>query len=172
MISRMRPTLSNPMQLSRQVLLVIGCISWALSACRAETVIRLSSETMNMSRTGPRNLLPHFVNTTVEPVEDSRLSDTCPDDIWENLINQSVPALPYRLVDDYTRDGAAGTASGSMPTVVVESDGLVATFFPATGGKMASLQVKLEVRCQLHREACPLAMYSISGSCIVFVARN
>ncbi len=49
----------------------------------------------------------------------------------------------YRIIDDYTRDGADGTAVGAMPTVVAETDGLVATFFPATGGKMASLEVKL-----------------------------
>eukprot|EP00937_MAST-01D_sp_MAST-1D-sp2_P003712 g3712.t1 len=97
---------------------------------------------MNMSRTGAPNLLPVFVDVREHGLDDTALDDTCPDDIWENLINASTPKLPYQLVDDYTRDGADCTAQGDMPTVVAESAKVVATFFPATGGKLASLRLK------------------------------
>ena len=30
----------------------------------------------------------------------------CPDDIWDNLINQSYPKLPYLVLDNYDRKGA------------------------------------------------------------------
>jgi len=95
---------------------------------------------MNMSVVSPPSLLPHFVDTTPQPIADDHLADSCPDDIWAGLINQSYPSLPYRRIDDYTRDGAEMSAQGAMPTVVAASPGgLRATFFPHTGGKLASI---------------------------------
>lgn len=115
-----------------------------LSTAAAATVIELGAQQMNMSVVFPPSLLPHFVDTTPKPIADDRLGDSCPDDIWENLINQSYPSLPYRVVDDYTRDGAETTRTGSMPIVTASSASLVATFFPATGGKLASITANNE----------------------------
>ena len=95
-------------------------------------------------------MLPRFVNITspgdgvVSPDKvftpiDRLWDDAVPIDIWQYPLNHASAALPHRVFDDYDRSGADGTAKGNMPTVVQESAFLRATFYPHTGGKIASL---------------------------------
>jgi hypothetical protein len=113
-------------------------------------VVTVSTRRLNMSRVRAANLLPRFTNVTspgdgfvspqgrFTPV-DMLWDDGVPDDLFEHVLNHSYAKLPHRVVDDYDRAGADGTASGDMPTVVAESGRLRATFYPRTGGKLGSL---------------------------------
>ena len=52
------------------------------------------------------NPLPEFVDMTIKERTIDSIDINCPDDIWDNLINQSYPKLPYLMLDNYDRKGA------------------------------------------------------------------
>lgn len=85
------------------------------------------------------NPLPQFVDMTVKARTIDSLDLTCPDDIWENLINQSYPKLPYLVLDNYDRDGGDMKTKINLPVVVQESTRLKAIYSLNQGGKMLSL---------------------------------
>ena len=64
-----------------------------------------------------------------------------PAEIWENLIVDPVPKLPYRLCDSYDRAGSRRTRNATLPTIRYSSGALKAVFYPTVGGKLASLKV-------------------------------
>jgi hypothetical protein len=75
-------------------MLVAAALCLSAAAVHGATNISISQQVYNMSVTGPANMLPVFVDMTPQPISDDHIADSCPDDIWENLINQSYPALP------------------------------------------------------------------------------
>ena len=76
---------------------------------------------------------------TVKARTIDSLDLTCPDDIWENLINLSYPKLPYLVLDNYDRDGGDMKTKINLPVVVQESTRLKAIYSLNQGGKMLSL---------------------------------
>ena len=82
--------------------LIVAAVNAATSAVfeTDATTVSVGAQKMNMSVVYPPSLLPHFVDMTPHAIADDHLGDTCPDDIWANLINQSYPSLPYRRIDD------------------------------------------------------------------------
>lgn len=103
------------------LLLCVAVIAAALSPlCQASTV-KLSSRPLNVSSLGHPNYLPTFVNTNVSA--PPAMQDSCPDDIWENVIKTAVPKLPYLMMDGYDRSQTPSV----VDTVVLESDNMRAT---------------------------------------------
>ena len=126
-----------------------GCCWFAAVACCAVAAAagapsaELSSRALPAALVRARNRLPSFVApSTSHPSEGHPISDSCPEEIWENLITSPAPHLPYRVCDSYDRRGNLKTRSEELPTVRYTSGSLEAIVYPTLGGKLASLKVR------------------------------
>ena len=85
------------------------------------------------------NPLPEFVDMTIKERTIDSIDINCPDDIWDNLINQSYPKLPYLVVDNYDRKGADMRQKVDLPVIIQESKRSKAIYSLSQGGKILHL---------------------------------
>src|SRR4051812_44961162 len=108
-----------------------------LLICIVTASIYPSERALNISGIGPANQLPLFVSSLPHgPVFG--VLDSCPDDIWQNLLCYDVPHLPYVMLDSYDRK----QTPAKLPVLIVENQNYIATVEPQFGGKIASLYHK------------------------------
>ena len=88
------------------------------------------------------NPLPEFVDMTIKERTIDSIDINCPDDIWDNLINQSYPKLPYLVLDNYDRKGADMRQKIDLPVIIQESKRSKAIYSLSQGGKILSLYDK------------------------------
>ena len=99
----------------------------------------LSTRRMNASAMGEPNQLPLFLPIRAKPTD---VSDECGDELWNDLIVETTPVLPYRLRDGYDRAQTPDTPVLTVTQEVKETDAATAavlTFYPESGGKLASV---------------------------------
>ena len=117
--------------------IVLLLLVWSFGTILAAPV--LSTRRMNASAMGEPNQLPAFLPIRAKPTD---VSDECPDEFWKDLIVETTPVLPYRLRDGYDRAQTPDTPVLTVTQEVKESDAAAAavlTFYPASGGKLASV---------------------------------
>eukprot|EP00054_Salpingoeca_dolichothecata_P027649 m.203837 g.203837 ORF g.203837 m.203837 type:complete len:711 (-) comp26011_c0_seq5:53-2185(-) len=98
--------------------------------------IQVTSRQLNISSRGEPSFLPPLLQTN--KLSEPLLSDSCPDDIWENLITHAQPKLPFRIIDGYDRS----QKPGELPVILYETEELKVTVYPQFGGKVASVWSK------------------------------